>query len=116
MDKDAAIEAVRFFGRRLTAGEVRVSKLILFGSHGRGEAGDESDVDVLVISQDFRGKDIFQRAEMICESERETIRRFHIPLDVILMTPEEFDSGESLIAEAARTGNVLVSATPEAVK
>ena len=113
MDQSTTIEAVRFFGRRLTEEAVRVSKLIVFGSHARGGATEESDIDVLVISEDFRGKDIFERATMICDPERETIKRFRVPLDVIMMTPDEFDSGDSLIAQAAKTGMVLL---PESVE
>ncbi|MGD0999633.1 MAG: nucleotidyltransferase domain-containing protein [Candidatus Brocadiia bacterium] len=109
MDQNAAIEAVRFFGERLTQQAVRISQLILFGSHARGAASEESDVDVLVVSDDFRDKDIFERARLIAGPERATIRRYQVPLDVILMTPEEFNSGASLLAQAARTGMVLLA-------
>ena len=115
MDQNAAIEAVRYFGQRLDESGVRISKLILFGSHARGEATDESDVDVLIISDDFRGRDIFGRARIIRDPERETIHRFHVPLDVVMMTPEEFASGASLIAQAARAGTVLLPEIPQPV-
>jgi predicted nucleotidyltransferase len=108
MDQSTAIEAVRFFGERLSQEAVRVSQLILFGSYAHGAANEESDVDVLVVSEDFREKDIFERARLIGGPERATIRRFQVPLDVILMTPEEFSSGASLLAQAARTGMVLL--------
>ena len=104
------IDAVRFFGRRLTEGAVRVSEPVVFGSHARGEATNESDIDVIVVSNDFRDKDIFQRARMIRDPERETIERFRLPLDVVMMTPDEFNSGESLIAQTARTGIILHAA------
>ena len=109
MDQNAAIEAVRFFGERLTQQAVRISQLILFGSHARGGANEESDVDVLVVSEDFRDKDILERARLISGPERATIRRYQMPLDVILMTPEEFNSGASLLAQAARSGMVLLA-------
>jgi acid stress-induced BolA-like protein IbaG/YrbA len=107
MDQSTAIEAVRFFGERLSQQAVRISQLILFGSHARGAANDESDVDVLVVSEDFRDKNIFERARLIGGPERAAIRRFQVPLDIILMTPEEFNNGASLLAQAARTGMVL---------
>ena len=111
MDQSAAIEAVRFFGECLTQRAVRISQLILFGSHARGAANEESDVDVLVVSEDFRDKGIFERARLIGGPERATIRRHLVPLDVILMTPEEFNSGASLLAQAARSGMVLLGGT-----
>jgi len=113
MDQSTAVDTVAFFGRRLVESGIRVSRLILFGSHPRGAANDESDVDVLVISEDFRGKNVFDRAEIICDPERETIHRFQVPLDVITMTPEEFESGTSLIAQAAREGTIVLPETWE---
>jgi len=71
MDQSAAIEAALFFGRRLLESGVRISRLVLFGSHARDEATPESDVDVLVVSEDFRSRDIFERARMVgARSER----------------------------------------------
>jgi len=59
-------------------------KIILFGSHGRGEAGPDSDIDLLVVMR-------------VQGSKLETglaIRRargaFPIPYDLVLSTPEEF--------------------------
>lgn len=113
MDQSTTIEAVRFFGRRLSEEAVKVLRLVLFGSHARGDAAEESDVDVVVISDDFRGKNIFQRARMIRDPERDTIKRFRVPLDVPMMTPDEFESGHSLIAQAAKTGISLAPASSE---
>jgi len=39
--------------------------LILFGSYGRKNFSPESDVDIAIISEDFTGKDVFQRAAML---------------------------------------------------
>lgn len=64
--------------------EFRPEKVILFGSHARGEAGPNSDVDMLVI-MDCKG------------SKRETqlairlaLHEFRIAKDIIVTTPEEF--------------------------
>jgi predicted nucleotidyltransferase len=32
---------------------VRVERIVLYGSHARGDARDDSDIDVLVVSPDF---------------------------------------------------------------
>lgn len=115
MDQSAAIEAVLFFGQRLAESGVRISRLIVFGSHARGQATHDSDVDVLIVSEEFRGKDIFGRARVVRDPERQTIHRFQVPLDVVMMTPEEFNSGTSLMAQAARTGTVLLPDASEPV-
>ena len=65
--------------------QFRPEKIILFGSHARGEAGPDSDVDLLVVMP-LRG------------SKRDTelaIRRsldgIAIPKDVIVSAPEDFE-------------------------
>ncbi|MBI4596507.1 MAG: nucleotidyltransferase domain-containing protein [Candidatus Tectomicrobia bacterium] len=107
MAKSKAEEAIRYFEERLKASCVSVSKIILFGSQARGNAFAESDVDILLISSDFSNKDIYKRLEMIKEAEIATIKKFMIPLDVIMMTPEEFNSGSSLVSSFAQNGKVI---------
>ncbi|MCL5056163.1 MAG: nucleotidyltransferase domain-containing protein [Firmicutes bacterium] len=83
---------------------MRISKLILFGSQHQGRAKAESDIDLLLVSEDFRGKDIFQRAELTKDAEIRTIKKFIVPLDCIDLSPEEFENESSLAASFAKTG------------
>jgi predicted nucleotidyltransferase len=62
----------------------RVNKIILFGSHARGEAIEDSDVDLLVL-MDFEGSAVRQSARI-----RSVLERCSLPLDVIVRRPEEF--------------------------
>ena len=107
MDQATAIEVARYLGERVEEAGVHVAKLILFGSHGRGTAGEESDVDVVVISEDFQGKDLFERVKITGPANAKTIRHFKAPVDVIAMTPEELESPDSLVAQVAREGMAL---------
>lgn len=91
----------------LRKGGVNISKIILFGSQAKGQATEESDIDIAVISKDFEDKDIFERARLTKEAEVMTIKKFMLPLDIITMTPEEFESETSLIADYAREGEVI---------
>ncbi len=84
-----------------------VSKILLFGSQARVQADHESDVDVAIISEDFRGKDIFGRAALTKEAEIMTIRKFMMPFDIVTLTPGEFENEVSLISEYVRNGEVL---------
>jgi predicted nucleotidyltransferase len=83
---------------------IRVERLILFGSQAKGTAREDSDIDVAVISPDFRDKDIFERVKMTAKAGRETIRRFVVPLELVFMTPEEYESGSSPLASFVREG------------
>ncbi len=110
MAKSKVSEAIRFFQKCLDETGLHISKLILFGSQARGGADRESDIDLLIVAEEFRGKGIFQRAEMTKDAEIKTIKKFLIPLDIITLTPEEFESESSLAAAYAKSGKVLIAA------
>ena len=101
---------IEFFAQRLLEQSVNVSKIILSGSHAAGTAGVESDIDIVIVSEDFRRKNIFKRVELIKDAEIQTIKKFLVPLDVIVMTPEEYENGTSIVAEYAHKGEVLFAA------
>ena len=107
MAKSKTLAAVKFFEKQLKAKKVNVAKIILFGSQARGTASAESDVDIVLISKDFRNKGIFKRLALIKEAEIATINKYMIPFDVVMMTPDEFASGTSLVSEYAKNGKVL---------
>jgi predicted nucleotidyltransferase len=108
MAKSKTVAAIRFFEERLIDEKVNVSKIILFGSQAEGKPSAESDVDLVLISEDFKNKNIFRRLEMIKKAEIATIKKFMIPMDVIMMTPEEFDGGTSLVSQYAKEGTMLL--------
>jgi len=80
-------------------------KIILFGSHARGEAGPESDVDLLVVMPITGSK----RKKMV----EIGVALHEIPLakDIIVTTPEDFEWRKEIVGTierpAAREGKVL---------
>lgn len=107
MVKSKVVKSIKFLAECLKKYGLSYSKIILFGSQIEGKTTRESDIDVVIISENFRGKDIFERAKLTKDAEIMTIKKFMIPLDIITMTPEEFDSGTSLISEYAKNGIVI---------
>jgi uncharacterized protein len=97
--------AVEFLDRCLREGGVTPSKVILFGSQTEGRATRESDIDVVIVSEDFRNKDILERAAMTKEAEIKTLKKFMIPLDILTLTPEENET--SLIGAHARSVEIV---------
>jgi predicted nucleotidyltransferase len=110
MAKRTVKEVVNFLATCLKEKGLNVSKVIIFGSYAKGKVTEESDIDVVIVSTDFKGKDIFERAKLTKEAEIKTIRKFLIPLDIITMTPEELEKGTSLISDYAKNGKVLYAA------
>ncbi|MBI5374974.1 MAG: nucleotidyltransferase domain-containing protein [Candidatus Schekmanbacteria bacterium] len=108
MVKREVLKAVKFFRNCLEEKEIDVTKIVLFGSQQRGNAVNESDIDIVLVSSDFRRKSLVNRLMLIKDAEVATIKKFMVPLDVILMTPEEFCSDSSIVAGYARSGEVLV--------
>lgn len=105
MAKRKVKAAIEFFERCLREGGVTHAKIILFGSQAKGKATEESDIDVVIISEDFRNKDILERAAMTKDAEIRTLRKFMIPLDIVTLTPEE--NKTSLIATYAKGADVV---------
>ncbi|MSS73624.1 MAG: nucleotidyltransferase domain-containing protein [Candidatus Latescibacteria bacterium] len=80
-------------------------KVILFGSHARGTAGPDSDVDLLVIKR-VVGSKRKERLEI-----RAALRGIGLAKDVVLATPEEMEKYRDLVGTiihpAMREGKVL---------
>ncbi|MBA3485531.1 MAG: nucleotidyltransferase domain-containing protein [Pirellulales bacterium] len=81
--------------------EFRPDKVILFGSHARGTAGPDSDVDLLVIVR-FDGKGWRKAAEI-----RSRIAPT-FPLDLLVRAPDEMSrrvrDGDPFLKEIAEQG------------
>ena len=69
------------FARALRRG-MRVERILLFGSRARRDAGEESDIDLLVVSPDF-GRDALTDMVLL----RECLPSHEIDIDTIARTP-----------------------------
>jgi predicted nucleotidyltransferase len=98
-------QVLEFLAAELRRNGIRVEKLILFGSRARGE---DSDLDVAVISDDYEGRDIFDRVRLAKKAVMATADRFVIPLDIVHLTPEEYESPSSPVASFAHEGEEIV--------
>ncbi|NLV27618.1 MAG: nucleotidyltransferase domain-containing protein [Methanomicrobiales archaeon] len=90
---------------------IEVSNLVLFGSHSDGTATDGSDVDIALISSSFQNLDSLQRRKRIKPALNQIIERYQVPVDLILLTPEEYETENSIRMSFIRNGvNISVSA------
>ncbi|MCL2712538.1 MAG: nucleotidyltransferase domain-containing protein [Methanomassiliicoccaceae archaeon] len=79
--------------------------MIVFGSVAKGTAGDDSDLDLILVKES--DEDGFMRsvkARMALEDSR-------IPIDIIVYTPKEFNERltdqYSLVYDAVKTGKII---------
>ncbi|MFA6242473.1 MAG: nucleotidyltransferase domain-containing protein [Candidatus Hydrogenedentales bacterium] len=80
-------------------------RIILFGSHARGNPGPDSDVDLMVVVS-VPGSKRERQLEI-----RLALHDIRVPKDIIVSTPEEFEWRKSIVGTieepAAREGKVL---------
>lgn len=107
MAEKTVLNVVRFLEERLEQNGLNIGQIIVFGSRVNGTAREDSDIDIVIVSEDFRGKNILQRVKMTGQAEVLTIREFLVPLDIITLTPEELKSETSSVAEYARHGQMI---------
>ena len=98
--------------QRMTAALVEAAdpeQVILFGSHARGEAGPDSDVDLIVVEAEPFGpeRDRFAEALRLWR----TLDGFRVAADVLVYSRDEVeywrDSLNHVLARALREGRVL---------
>ena len=90
------------------AREFQPEKIVLFGSHADGTAGDDADVDVLVILP-FEGKSFYKALEILDKVKP------HFPIDLLVRTPEQvryrLANNDFFLREIMENGKVLYEAS-----
>ncbi len=91
MDQATINEVIDFLKRSLLQYGIHVDSIALFGSALNGNMDKDSDIDLIIISRDFQHLDMFERARMTMKPEMDTLRKFRIPMDIINLSPEEYN-------------------------
>lgn len=87
---------------------ISVDKIVVFGSYVKDKIRPDSDMDIIIVSKDFRNKDIFERVVLTRGIHREMVQRFRIPFDIMYYSDEEWERGYSLIINTAKeTGEII---------
>jgi predicted nucleotidyltransferase len=103
MGQDTVLATVKRFKNALESINIRVDQLILFGSHAKGTAREDSDIDLVVISSSFSDKSYWERIDILTDA----IYQVFAPIEASAFTPDEWKSEKSLISDYAKNG-VLV--------
>jgi uncharacterized protein len=98
-------ESIALAAQRIAAASSSPAKVILIGSYARGDATEDSDVDLVVLQKEFADKPSeFRRLN---KEVRKELRR----VDLILMREEDFEwrslVGGTLPYWAKKEGRVL---------
>ena len=103
MDRETVLSVLSRFRHALAVRNVRQARMVLFGSHAGATATEASDIDVVVVSQDFAGKSFWERIGILSDA----IHEVFAPIEAVALTPDEWDRGDSVIVEYARRGETI---------
>ena len=101
MDRKEIIKKLKEFRDKLGR-RVSIEKIIFFGSRANGKPNKDSDIDLIIVSKDFRGKKFRYRA-----LEFYDYWNLDYPVDFLCYTPEEFNKLKkqiTLVNEAVKKG------------
>lgn len=102
MDKDSVLTIIERFIQVLKRKGISVDKAILYGSYAHKTQHEGSDIDLVVVSASFVGKDYWERLKILSDAIYEVWE----PIEAVAMTPEEWARGDGLIAQFARDGEL----------
>lgn len=93
---------VKQYLQELEEANVHPQKVILFGSHAAGAAEQWSDIDLSIISDDFEGKGILERQQILGRANQD----LQAPLDLLGYTSQEWAQCEpgTLLYEIRQKG------------
>jgi predicted nucleotidyltransferase len=91
LDKVAVHEIINYMHKALEKYGVKDNHIALFGSFLNDNPHKESDIDMIIISDLFEGKNLFERINMTLKAEYEVRSRYIVPMDILLKTPKEYE-------------------------
>lgn len=104
MGKNIDLRKVEDFLRKISK-KYKLKKAIIFGSSVKGNFGENSDIDLIIISDKFEGLSSLKRpVELYLEWDLD------YPVDFICSTTKEFEKLKrrvSLVKEALKNGKVI---------
>ena len=103
MVKKNVIEFIEKFRSALEQEHIRVQKIVLYGSWARGNAHDDSDIDLVVVSDSFKGKDYWERIDLLSKA----IYQVFAPIEAVALTQEEWDNKSNSVCAYAQQGEVV---------
>jgi predicted nucleotidyltransferase len=98
---------IKEYQQKLESSGVRVKKIIIYGSHASGKPSKDSDIDLVVISDDFKNMDLWERLCLLGRA-RIGIKR---PMEILGFTEEELAAQPigSFIGDEVKPKGVVVA-------
>lgn len=86
--------------------KLNLNKIVLFGSYSKGNFNLDSDIDLAIVSSDFKGKSLFEKAKLTGNLDWELVRKTNMSFDILYYSEDEWNNSNSLILGEAK-GKVI---------
>jgi len=104
MDKEIRLFVERYKQRLAELG-IEVKKVLLFGSRARGLSHRHSDLDLVVVSNDLKDLDLWERLSLLGQA-RAGLR--YVPVEILGLTEEELEGENPFIQKEIKPAAVEV--------
>ncbi|MDP2919639.1 MAG: nucleotidyltransferase domain-containing protein [Dehalococcoidia bacterium] len=81
---------IRRYRQELVKSGIRPGNIFLYGSYARGEAHEGSDIDLIIVSPDFKGLNLLKRLETLGMAAGRVLE----PIQAYGFTPQEIEELE----------------------
>jgi hypothetical protein len=106
MAEEAVIAAVKWYLAELPALGIHATRAVLFGSYARGQAGEDSDIDLVVIAPEFDGSREISLVKSLWRATAGNSRIEPIPCG-----EKEWETDQSRpVLEIARREGIIIAA------
>jgi len=88
--------------------EIQLEDVIIFGSAAKKNKTNFNDIDLILLSRNFRGKEFDEKIKMVSGINRELVSKFKKPFDLLFYSDSEWKKEERyLFSEAQKFGYSL---------
>ena len=98
---------IKEYQKKLEVLGVRTKKIILYGSYAMGNAREDSDIDLVIVSDDFENMDLWER---LCLLGRARLG-IKSPMEILGYTEKEFTAKEqgTFLGDEVKSKGVLIA-------
>jgi len=88
--------------------KVELNRIVLFGSYAKNKQTIDSDIDLIIVSKNFRNETYFKRIDKVLNLNAALVKKMKKPFDLLLYSDIEWnDSATMMIREAKKNGKTL---------
>jgi len=96
---DEALDVVKRFIVSVKEANIRISRVVLFGSHAKGDANEWSDIDIAIVSDDFSGIPFYDNKMLL-----PFLLKVDSRIELHPYRPEDFTEDNLFIREIIKNG------------